>query len=268
MIDEDFGQGASARKVPGMRIDKMTRPTAPAVLVFLLAGCVAVDRPQTGWQPTRRAPARLMLVGDRPEPPESIDPEQNNAADNEDPPGAQGQAPALWDPVVTHPGASAPLYESFWERWSLAASAAAVIPMDKGATILDRGIQYSAHATFHFTPFMALDISGGYYQADVRQPFSDPLEAGTFQVAAQFGGEMLYDLGRWYVTPGVGLFILDAKDEDAIGEDLDASLQLGLGAEFWTLGRPLRTRLEASYLYLVELEEDFGVIRLTMLVKF
>lgn len=256
------GQGASARKVPGMRINKMTRPTAPAVLALLLTGCVTVDRPRTGWQPARRVPAELMLVDDRPEP---TDPDQDNAADNKDSPDAQGLALALWDPTVTHPGAGAPLYESFWRRWSLAASAAAVIPADKGATILDRGMLYSVHATLHFTPFMALDFSGGYYQADVRQPFSDPLEAGTFQVAAQFGGEMRHDLGRWYVAPSVGLFALD---EEAIGEDLDISLQLGLGAEFWTLGKPLRTRFEVSYLHLVELDYDFGLIRLTMLVKF
>ena len=115
------------------------------------------------------------------------------------------------------------------------------------------------------TPFMALDFSGGLYRANVRQPFSDPLEAGTFQVAAQFGGEMPNDLGRWFAAPSVGLFILD---KDTIGEDLDASLQLGFGMEFWTLGRPLRTRLETSFLRLVKLKEDFGVIRLTMLVKF
>ena len=242
----------------------MTRPTAPAVLALLLAGCVAVDQPRTGWQPARRAPARLMLVDDRPEP---TDPEQDNAANNEDSPGAQGQVPALWDwdPAVTHPGSGTPLYESFWQRMSLAASVAAVIPADKGATILDRGKHYSAHATLHMTPFMALDFSGGLYRANVRQPFSDPLEAGTFQVAAQFGGEMPNDLGRWYAAPSVGLFILD---KDTIGEDLDTSLQLGFGMEFWTLGRPLRTRIEASFLRLVKLKEDFGVIRLTMLVKF
>ena len=262
MFDEDYGQGASARKVPGMKIDGLTCPTAPAVLAFLLVGCVTVDRPQTGWQPAHRAPAGLMLVDDRPEP---MDPDQDSAADNEDSPDAQGQAAALWDPAVTHPGAGAPLYESFWRRWSLAMSAAAVIPADKGASILDRGIHYSAHATLHLTPFMALDFSGGVYQADVRQPFSDPLEAGTFQVAAQFGGEMRYDLGRWYVAPSVGLFALG---EAPIGEDLDTALQLGFGAEFWTLGRPLRTRVEASYLRLVELEQDFGVIRLTLLAKF
>ena len=70
---------------------------------------------------------------------------------------------------------------------------------------------------------------------------------------------------RGYIEASVGYLLLD---EEEVGEPFDIGGQAGVGLEFWSLDVPIRTRLGAGYLRLQELEEEFLVARLTLLLKF
>jgi hypothetical protein len=158
-----------------------------------------------------------------------------------------------------------PTYVTFSERLSFGVSAAVISPLDKEATLIERGQHYALHGTIHLTPYQALDLAGGYYETTLRIPFTDPIQSVTAQATYQIGGELPYGIGRWYVTPGVGYFLLD---EELVGEDDDIVYQMGIGAEFWSLESRLRTRIEGGYLRLDKLEDEFLTGRLTLLVKF
>jgi hypothetical protein len=168
----------------------------------------------------------------------------------------------LFDPLPTEA-------ESFWRRWSFATSAAVFMPWDRKSTFVDTGAHYAGHLGYHASRYVVLDLSGGYYAADIRTPFSDKIESLTAQAGIQVGGELPLYMDTWYargyIEASIGYLLLD---EEEVGEPFDIATQAGVGLEFWSLDLPIRTRVGAGYLRLQELEEEFLVVRLTLLLKF